>query len=264
MKIRDIGCLVTGASDGIGRALAVELGRRRCRVGLLARREQVLSLVAGEVAAAGGTATPLAADVRNGEAVAAAVARARDACGPLRLVVVNAGVGVHGAAGELPEATTREVMDVNFHGAMATVRAVLPELRAAAPSALVAVASLSALIPYRGGGAYGASKAALVAAMRCLRLELEGTGVSVGILCPAQVDTAMIVEGVPHAKLPRLARLTVPVLPVGRVVRAVVRLAEAGGGEKVIPWQAAAFSAMARHLPRTSRLIEVLTGAGEA
>ncbi|MFZ5786926.1 MAG: SDR family NAD(P)-dependent oxidoreductase [Acidobacteriota bacterium] len=263
MKIEGIGCLVTGASDGIGRALAVELGRRRCRVGLLARREGVLARVVEEVVAAGGIATPLAVDVRNAGSVAAAVARAREACGPLRLVVVNAGVGVHGALADLPETTERNVMDVNFHGALATVRAVVPELRAAAPAALVAVASLSALIPYRGGGAYGASKAALVAALRCLRLELQDTGVGVGILCPAQVDTAMIVEGVPHAKLPRLARLAIPVLPVERAVRAIVRLGESGGGEKVIPWQAASFAALARHLPRTSRWIEIVSGAGE-
>ncbi len=158
----------------------------------------------------------------------------------------------------------RRTVDVNLLGALETVRATLPHLRAGAPAALVAVSSLSALIPYRGGGAYAASKAGLIAALRCLRLELAGTAVNVGWLCPGPVATAMIVDGVPRVKLPRLARVTVPVLTVERVAREVVRVAAGRGGQCVIPWTAAFFAAFARHLPRLGEWAELATGAGEA
>jgi len=74
----------------------------------------------------------------------------------------------------------------------------------------------------------------------------------------------MIVDGVPRVKLPRLARLTVPVLTVDRVAREVVRLAVGRGGQRVIPWTAWVFAAVARHLPRLGEWTELATGAGDA
>ena len=264
MLVEAIPCLVTGASEGIGRAVALELARRRCPVALLARRGEMLVALRDEITAAGGRAEAFVADVADTAALAPAIGRAASWAGGLRLVVVNAGVGVHGAAELLPGDALRRAVDVNLVGALETVRGALPHLRAATPAALVAVSSLSALIPYRGGGAYAASKAGLVAALRCLRLELAGTGLSVGWLCPGPVATAMIVDGVPRAKLPRLARLTVPVLTVDRVAREVVRLAAGRGGQRVVPWTAAVFAAVARHLPRLGEWTELATGAGEA
>lgn len=261
--MKGISALVTGASSGIGRAVALELGRRGCRVALLARQLEALEAVAREIAAVGGQAFAVRADVRDPDALDAAVSSASARLGGLQVAVVNAGVGVHGAAGALPPVAVKEAFEVNALGAIATVRCCLPHLRAARPSALVAVSSLSALIPYRGGGAYGASKAALVQYLRCLRLELAGSGVGVGWLCPGPVQTSFIVSGVPVAKTPRLARWLVPVLPVERVAAAAIRLAERGGGQRVIPLQAAFFASFARLLPRVAERVELLTGAGE-
>jgi NAD(P)-dependent dehydrogenase (short-subunit alcohol dehydrogenase family) len=262
--VNEIPCLVTGASTGIGRGIALELARRRCRVALLSRRREALAAVAAEVEAAGGSAFPFEADVADEPALSAAVARAATWAGGLRLVVVNAGVGVHGPVAELPHDVCRRASDINFLGALSTLRASLPHLLAEPPAAVVAVASLSGLIPYRGGSSYGGSKAALIAALRCLRLELAGRGVTVGWLCPGPVATAMIVDGVPTSKLPRLARLTVPILPPERVARAAVRLAEGRGGQRVMPWTAAVFAALSRLLPRIAERVELITGAGES
>lgn len=263
MQIESFPCLVTGASAGIGREVALALGRRRCDVALVARRRDRLEEVAEEVARLGGRAVVVDADVSDAKAVEGAVAAAAARLGALRLVVVNAGVGVHGAAAALPASEVKRVFEVNALGAIATIRAALPPLAASAPSALVAVSSLAGLIPYRGGGAYGSTKAALVQYLRCLRLEVASSRVSVGWLCPGPVATALIEDGIPPRKLPRLSRLLVPILPADRVARAVVRLAEGGGGQKVVPWTAAAFAAMARLLPRLSEAVELLSGAGE-
>lgn len=263
MRVESIPCLVTGASSGIGRAVAVELARRRCPVALLARNGEELAATRHEITAAGGTAEAFAADVTDTAALDRAVDEAARWAGGIRLAVVNAGVGVHGANERVAAELVRRVVEVNLVGALATVRAALPHLRAAPPASLVAISSLSALIPYRGGGAYAASKAGLIAALRCLRLELAGTGVAVSWLCPGPVATSMIVDGVPAAKLPRLARLTVPVLPVRRVALDVVRLASGRGGQRVVPGMAAFFAAFARHFPRLGEWTLLATGAGE-
>ncbi len=263
MRIDGWPCLVTGASAGIGAEVAQALARRRCSVALLARRREPLAAVAARVEALGGHALALPADVADPTAVTDAVAAAAARLGGLRLVVVNAGIGVHAAAASLPDDALRRVFEVNCLGAVHTVRAALPHLLARQPSALVTVSSLSALIPYRGGGAYGATKAALNQYLRCLRLELAGQRVKVGWVCPGPVATSMIEDGVPHRKLPRLARWLVPVLSPARVAGAVIRLAERGGGQHVLPASAALFAAMVRLVPRTAEWLELRTGAGE-
>lgn len=263
MRISAMGCLVTGASRGIGAAVAVELARRGCRVGLVARSEDELAAVAEQCRAAGGDAAAFAADVTDAAAVASAADAAAAWAGGLRLAVANAGVGTHGPA-LAPASELRRPMEVNFVGAVNTIRAAAVHLQAAPPAAVVAVSSLAGLIPLRGGGAYGASKAALIAYLRCLRLELAGSGVRVAWVCPGAVDTTMIVDGVPHDKLPRLARLMVPVLTPEHVARAVVRAARGGRPQRVIPFQGAVFASFMRHAPRLAELVERATGAGEA
>jgi short-subunit dehydrogenase len=257
------GALVTGATRGIGRALALELAGRGVRVGLLARSASELDEVAGACRAQGGDGRGFAADVLDPAALAGAVDGAARWCGRLDLAVVNAGIGVHGAAAELPLEQVRRVALVNFVGAVASTTAALPHLLAAAPSAVVAVSSLSALIPYRGGGAYGGSKAALIAWLRCLRLELAGRNVRVGWLCPGPVRTDMIIDGVPVAKLPRLARWLVPVLTPERVAADVLWVARSGG-QRVVPPIAAFFASLARHAPGLGERLLRLTGAGLA
>jgi short-subunit dehydrogenase len=264
MHVQDVGCLVTGASSGIGRAVAVELGRRGCRVALIARREHELEATRGAVEAAGGSARAFPADVTDPAGLAMSVGEADAWAGGLRLMVANAGVGVHGATTAVSDNDVRAAAAVNLVGTMSTIRAALPYLAAAKPSVLVALASLMGLIPVRGGGTYGATKAGTIFYLRCLRLELAGSGVGVGWVCPGAVDTAMFADLIAAGKLPRLARRLVPVLPPERVARGVVAVAERGGGQKVLPAPAAFFAAFARHFPRLTERVLLLSGAGEA
>ncbi len=262
MRIGSVGVLVTGASRGIGKALALELAVRRCQVALVSRNVDELELVAREVRDLGGQAAVLLADVADPEAMEEVARQAASRVGGLQLVIANAGVGFHGESDVPPAAEVARVLSVNFLGVVNTIRATAPYLRAEGSSAIGVVSSLSALIPYRGGGVYAGSKAAVCAYLSCLRLELRGSGVTVGWVCPGPVATGMIVDGVPHQKLPPLARLAVPILTPEKVAKTLLRVLERGGGGKVIPWQAAFFASFYRHFPRLAETLLHITGAG--
>jgi short-subunit dehydrogenase len=260
VRIAGCGFLLTGASRGIGRALALELARRRCRVALVARDLDSLQKVAAEVQQLGGEARCFPADVGDAAAMGAVAREASGFLAPWHGVVANAGVGLHGPGVAVPAGKAAQLVQVNLLGVLHTIQAAFTHMER--PALLGVVSSLSALIPYRGGGVYAASKAGVNALLRCLALEL-GREAVVGVLCPGPVATGMIQEGVPHRKLPRLARWLVPVLPPEKVARRMVRLFERGGGEAVIPWQAAFFASFYRHFPKTASLLLRLSGAGE-
>lgn len=228
---------------------------------LVARREAELLSVAEEVSTHGGQVMVLPGDVADATSLEEVARKAAPFLAPWRVVLANAGVGFHGAALECPPDAWNRVMQVNLQGAVTTLRVAYPWLER--PGVLGVMSSLSALIPYRGGAVYAASKAGLNAFLRCLRLEATRDQMVVGWLCPGPVATPMIVEGVPLKKLPPLARITVPVLSPERVARAFLRLLERGGGEKVIPIQAAFFASFYRHFPGTAEMILRLFGAGK-
>lgn len=262
MRLRELGVLVTGASRGIGRALALELAQRRCRLALVSRSRSDLERVAEEVRGVGGVCAVFPADVSDPEALEQVARQAAAWLGRWQVVIANAGVGFHGESWSAPPADVARAVSVNLVGVVNTLRAAEPYLRQATPAAVGVVSSLSALIPYRGGGVYAATKAAVNAYLACLRLELAGSGVTVGWVCPGPVATGMIVDGVPHHKLPPLARVAVPVLPPEKVARSLIRVLERGGGWRVIPWQAALFANFYRHLPRLAERVLRFVGAG--
>ncbi|HYP52280.1 MAG TPA: SDR family NAD(P)-dependent oxidoreductase, partial [Pyrinomonadaceae bacterium] len=183
--------LITGASSGIGRALAVELGRRGARAGLFARRAELLEEAAREVEQAGGKALALPGDVRDAGEVERAAARVREAWGRVDVLVANSGVGVITPAATLRAEEVAEVISVNTLGAVNSVAAVLPDMLARGAGQLVAVSSLAA---YRGlpkSAAYSASKAAVSTFFESLRVDLRGTGVDVTVIHPGFVKTPM-------------------------------------------------------------------------
>jgi NAD(P)-dependent dehydrogenase (short-subunit alcohol dehydrogenase family) len=188
MRIREVGVLVTGASRGIGKALALELGRRRCRVALVSRNPDELELVAREVRGLGGEAAVYAGDVADAQAMDDLAQQAASWLGRWQVVIANAGVGFHGEEWRASPEEVGRVVSVNFLGVVNTIRAAVPYLRQHNPSAVGVVSSLSALIPYRGGGVYAASKAAINAYLSCLKLDLRGTGIAVSGSCGHRYD----------------------------------------------------------------------------
>jgi short-subunit dehydrogenase len=255
-------CLVTGASSGIGRDLALELGRRRCRVAVLARTEEALRELAGEIEAAGGEALVLAADVRSEEAIAAAVARTAEAFGTLRLVVANAGLGRYGLVEEQPAEHVTTTIEVNYVGMTRVVRHALPHLLRASPSHLVAVTSSAGLIPHRLASAYCASKAACNAYLATLRLEVFARGVGVSWVCPGVVETPFAEKADldPERDLPLLNRLFVRNLTPAEVTRAVLRAVERDRSEVVLPPMMRFFAWSRRLTPRLADWLNRKTG----
>ena len=184
--------LVTGASSGIGRALAVSLAKRGHEVVLAARRESLLVDLADELRRAGGRATVLPLDVADTDATVASLRRLDDEA-PLDMVIANAGVGV---PPEVTDPTSWEAIEAAFHtnfcGAAATLTAVLPAMVRRAHGHLVGISSLASFGALPASAAYCAPKAGLSMLLDCLRLDLLDTGVAVTTVHLGFVRTPMV------------------------------------------------------------------------
>jgi short-subunit dehydrogenase len=188
--------LITGSSSGLGEAAARRLAREPgIRLVLLARRAERLERLAAELPA---PATVLALDLMDDDAPARARAHVEDEHGGrLDLVVNNAGAGGRGPFADTGYALVRRTMALNFDAQVRLIEALLPLLRAAAPSAIVNMASTSGRIGRPGAGAYSASKAAFAVWSDSLRAEEHPHGVHVGTIMPGFIPT----EGFPQREL---------------------------------------------------------------
>ncbi|MEH3055158.1 MAG: SDR family NAD(P)-dependent oxidoreductase [Patulibacter minatonensis] len=185
--------VVTGASSGLGEAIARRLSARGFRVLLVARRAERLAALAAELPGALAVEADLAA--ADGPArVASAVDLAG---GKLTLLVNNAGIGGRGTFAEAGYAGVRATMAVNFDAQLRVTEALLPALRAGAPSSVQFVSSVSGRIARPGAGAYSASKFALIGWADALRAEEAAYGVHVGTILPGFIAT----EGFPQTEL---------------------------------------------------------------
>ena len=231
--------LITGASSGIGRGVAMELARRGARLGLVARSADTLGEIVREieVTSAGnndGSATiralALPADVQNAESMQAAAERMRQEFGSVEVLVVNAGIATSTDAAVLKADEVAAVINVNVIGASNSVAAVLPDMLKRGQGHLVVISSLAA---YRGlpkSAAYCASKAAVSAFFESLRLDLEPKGIVVTIIHPGFIKTPLT-EG-RHAKMPYLMELDDA---VGKIVGVIEKRKKS----YAFPWQLA-------------------------
>lgn len=183
--------IITGASSGIGRALAAELARQGCRVGLIARRASELAQLADEVGRAGGTAAAAPADVAKQEEVRAAVSDLRQQLGAVDLLIANAGIGMPTRLDPVNLADVERMFQVNVLGVVYSIAAILPEMLRRGRGHLAAVSSLGSYKGLPGESAYCASKAAVNIYMEGLRIQLRGRGIGVTTLCPGFVRTPM-------------------------------------------------------------------------
>jgi NADP-dependent 3-hydroxy acid dehydrogenase YdfG len=231
---------ITGASSGIGRSLAVELGRKGAALGLLARRADSLREIVSEVEAAGGRALALPADVKDADAVRAAANQVREKFGRVDILVANAGIAGTTHARDLKSNEVAEVIGVNVLGAVNSVTAVLPEMVEQNSGQLIVISSLAA---YRGlpkSSAYCASKAAVSAFFESLRVDLHGTGVDVTIIHPGFIKTPLTAGR--ETQMPYLMELD-------DAIKKIIRAIEIRKKSYAFPWQLATIVRAAMLMP---------------
>ncbi|MFL5516114.1 MAG: SDR family oxidoreductase [Gemmatimonadales bacterium] len=184
--------LVTGATEGIGRATALALGRAGYRVGICSRAGDKVEATLGELRAQGVTAAGAAADVADPDQVGHLVERVRGALGEIDVLVNNAGVLIARPFEELTLEDWDVTMATNLRGLYLTTRQVLPGMRARRRGTIVNIASLAGRNGFVGGSAYSASKHAVLGFSRSLMLEVRKDNVRVIAICPGSVATGML------------------------------------------------------------------------
>jgi NAD(P)-dependent dehydrogenase (short-subunit alcohol dehydrogenase family) len=191
--------VVTGASRGIGRAIALRLAEAGAEVALWARDSTALRMVAGEISAARGKARAIVVDVTDSEAVNRASDLVRATMPPIRTVVNNAGAVLRKSVEAITDDEWRRVMAVNLDGTFFVTRAFIPDLEHN-QGRVINISSISGREGTSMLSAYCAAKHGVVGLTRALAEELRAAKVSVNAICPGSVDTAMLREGMPGAR----------------------------------------------------------------
>ena len=232
---------LTGASSGIGEALAIEISKSGAVLGLLARREELLKQLAEKCGAAGGTARYFACDVTDAAAVQKAADDLRAEFGRIDILIANAGIGGNNKETRALEPEfVKQVIDINLMGAVNSVYAVLPQMLERGAGQLVAISSLAGFRGLPKSAAYSASKGAMTNLFESIRLDVQHEGVAVTIIQPGFIRTPLT-SGRKN-KLPFLMELedAVPLF-----LKAIERRKKFAA----FPWQLATFVRLGRFFP---------------
>jgi 3-oxoacyl-[acyl-carrier protein] reductase len=186
--------LVTGATEGIGRAIALALSAAGYRVGVCARSEQNVAALVAELRASGAEASGRAADVSRPGDIEALVKQVEADLGPVDVLVNNAGIMRFHPIAELTLDDWDATMAINVRGLFIATQAVLPGMRRRRHGAIVNIASLAGKNGFVGGAAYTASKHAVLGFAKSLMLEVRKEDIRVITICPGSVDTRLLQE----------------------------------------------------------------------
>ena len=230
--------VITGASSGIGAALARAYAAQGAALGLIARRETELKRLAAQL---GGNCSVYALDVRDADALRRAAVDfiARHGCPDV--VIANAGVSL-GTLTEYPADAQvfQDVIDINVMGAVKTFQPFVAGMREAGGGALVGIASVAGYRGLPGAAAYSASKAAVISCLESLRVELRASGIKVITICPGYIATPMT----EHNPYPMPF-----IMSADTAANRIISIVERGKTYAVIPWQMALVARLLRVLP---------------
>jgi short-subunit dehydrogenase len=229
---------ITGASEGIGAALARQYAGADTVLGLVARRSEPLAALAASLP---GRCLIYPLDVTDAAALSAAAADFIRHAGLPDVVIANAGVSIGTLTGESADLPVfAQVMNVNVLGMVNTFHPFVLPLRAAQSGQLVGIASVAGIRGLPGASAYCASKAATISYLEALRVELRGSGVRVSTILPGYIATQMTAQN-PY-RMPFI-------LPADEAARRIARLIERKVSYAVMPWQMAIVTKLLRLLP---------------
>jgi 3-oxoacyl-[acyl-carrier protein] reductase len=183
--------LVTGASQGIGRACALELAKAGAKVALAARNEQKLAEVAAEIAAGGGTAHAFAIDIASEDSIKAGAKAALAHFGSVEILVNNAGITKDGLMLRMKRADWDAVLSTNLTGTFLLTQAVVSSMLKARWGRIINVSSVVGETGQAGQANYAASKAGLIGLTKSLARELASRGITANAVAPGYIETAM-------------------------------------------------------------------------
>lgn len=237
---------ITGASSGIGEALARHYAAHGATLGLVARRGEQLAALVASLPASLPTSRPgqysiFPLDVADGDALAAAANTFITQHGVPDIVIANAGISAGTLAGEAEDKTTlRRIMDVNVMGLANTLQPFVGPMREAGKGTLVGIASVAGIRGLPGAGAYSASKAAAINLLESIRVELRGSGIRVVTIAPGYIETPMTAKN-PY-RMPFI-------MPAEEAAQRMARAIKCGVSYTVIPWQMSVVAKLLRLLP---------------
>jgi NAD(P)-dependent dehydrogenase (short-subunit alcohol dehydrogenase family) len=230
--------VITGASSGLGLALARHYLERSATVAAIARRGELLQGLAAEFPE---QVFCYALDVRDSAAMQAAAQDFIEHHGVPDIVIANAGVSIGTLTRHAEDNDVfQHVMDINVTGAVKTFQPFVEAMRSAGRGRLVGIASVAGFRGLPGAGAYSASKAALISYLESLRIEMRGSGVKVVTLCPGYIRTPM--TDINHYPMPFM-------LDADEAARRMARVIESGKSFAVVPWQMALVGRVLKLLP---------------
>jgi short-subunit dehydrogenase len=228
-EIQNSRAIVTGASSGIGRAIAKELARQGGQVFCMARREDRLQSLAKEIEAGGGRVVSVAGDVTNADVRKRAVEAAVCDFGGLDILVNNAGVGAIGPFESGDPERVRRIMEINFFAMVEMTRLALPHLKNGRAPIIVNISSILGRRGVPHNSEYAASKFAVHGFSESIRAELAGSGIDVLVVSPGTTDTEFfdqVLESKGGPKWPEHAAVS-----ADAVARATVRAIRRGSHE---------------------------------
>jgi 3-oxoacyl-[acyl-carrier protein] reductase len=204
--------LVTGASQGIGRAIAIELAQRGAAVALCARNEEKLNAVRDEIAAAGGQAAVFKLDVTNDDEIKSVIKSAIEQLGKVDILVNNAGITKDNLVLRMKRADWDAVVNTNLSSAYVAIQAVLSSMMKQRWGRIINITSINGQIGQTGQANYSASKAGLIGLTMSVAREVASRNITVNAVSPGYIETAMTQE-----LTPELREQMLKLVPLGRV-----------------------------------------------
>ncbi len=187
--------IVTGASKGIGKAIALSFAKEKMKVVLAARTKSELEKAAREVNQLGGESLPIPVDVSREENITQLVSQTLENFGKIDVLINNAGMGVFAPVDELRVDDFDRMFSINMRGVFLCTQAVLPYMKNQKSGAIINISSLAGKNFFKGGSGYAATKWALNGFTKCLMLEAREYDIRVSVVCPGSVAT----EFSPHS-----------------------------------------------------------------